>query len=41
MNAEQRVRQTIGDLIVQLAVAAAKIDELEAKVKELTPEATA
>lgn len=34
MNVEQRIKLMIGDLIVQLQAAQAKIEELEAKVKE-------
>jgi hypothetical protein len=34
MNAEQRIKLVIGDLVVQLQAAQAKIDELEAKLKE-------
>lgn len=35
MNADQRVRQIIGDLIVQNAVLAAQIEELQKKLAEL------
>lgn len=34
MNTEQRIKLLIGDLIVQLQVAQAKIEELEARLKE-------
>jgi hypothetical protein len=34
MNTEQRIKAMIGDLIVQLMAAQAKIEELEAKILE-------
>jgi len=34
MNAEQRIRLVIGDLVVQLEAAKALIEELQAKLKE-------
>lgn len=36
MNAEQRIRVIIGEYVIQAAVMQARIEELEAKVKELT-----
>ena len=38
MNTEQRISQVIGDLVIQLQVAQAKIEELEAKLKDLEPQ---
>lgn len=35
MDAETRVRLAIGDLVIKLQASSAKIDELEAKIKEL------
>jgi len=35
LTADQRIRLQIGDMVVQLAAAASKIEELEEKVKEL------
>jgi hypothetical protein len=32
MNADQRLRLQIGELVVQLAVLSAKVEELEAKL---------
>jgi hypothetical protein len=34
MNVDQRVKLVIGDLVVQLQAAEAKIEELQAKLKE-------
>lgn len=35
MNIEQRIRHPIGDLVIQLQAATAKIEELQAKVNQL------
>lgn len=40
MNAEQKVRHTIGDLVIQLSVAMAKIEELEKQIAELKMQET-
>lgn len=40
MNMEQRIRLLIGDLIVQLQMAQARIEELEAQLREKEPPKT-
>lgn len=35
MTAEQRIRLIIGEYVIQLQAAAAKIDELQAKIEQL------
>ncbi len=35
MDAETRLKLAIGDLVFKLQLSSAKIDELEAKIKEL------
>jgi hypothetical protein len=37
MNVEQRIRLAIGDLVIQLQAALARITELEAELAKLTP----
>ena len=35
MNLEQRIKNLIGDLVMQLHAALAKVEELEAKIKTM------
>lgn len=37
MDATTRIKLTIGDLLMQVSVQAAKIEELEAELKKLKP----
>ena len=34
MNSDQRIKIVVGDLVIQLQIALARIEELEAKAKE-------
>jgi len=38
MTADQRIRIAIGELFVQLQIALARVEELEAQAKERAPE---
>ena len=40
MTAEQRIKIVVGDLVVQLQAAQARIEELEQQLQEKTPEQT-